>query len=151
MSSRNAARSARSARNLAKSTWEQEAREEAFNLLEVLEGLDDPFAASDDEELARLFDEDQADRLDGTLTAGIGERDRSRRTRGLAKLLLGEVRSPRDFYHLAMLLQHGGMAEHYHLGHELARRDANAGLEAAGSASEPWSSCVRGASISIRW
>jgi hypothetical protein len=106
--------------------------DEAFNLIDVLESLPDPSAEDDDPELARLFEEDQADRAGNVLAADSGERDRSRRVRGMEKLRQGEVRSALDYYHLAMLLQHSDLVEHYHLGHELARRASDAGYEPAG-------------------
>jgi hypothetical protein len=89
-------------------------------------------AVTDDPELDRLFTEDQADRADDVLAPGSSERDLARRQRGLAKLSAGEVRTPYGFFCLAMLLQHGGLAEHYHLGHELARRAWVAGYPPAG-------------------
>jgi hypothetical protein len=87
---------------------------------------------TDDPEMDRLLNEDQADRADDVLLAGSDARDRTRRARGMQKLRQGEIRSPRDFFCLAMLLQHGGLAEQYHLGHELARRAWKAGYEPAG-------------------
>ena len=121
-----------SARSSARRAWEQRAVDEAFNLIEILEALPSPSTtAPDDPELNRLYDEDQADRAGGVLADGSSERDRDRRLRGLAKLHAGEVRTARDFFCLAMLLQHG-LAEHYHLGHELARRAWAAGYQPAG-------------------
>jgi hypothetical protein len=124
-------RQPRTAREFAKSRWDQHSREEAFNLIEALHLLVVPTSESVDGELASLFDEDQADRLGDRLASGSGRRDRARRDRGLAKLFRGEVGSARDYYHLAMLLQHGGLVEHYHLAHELALRAGQAGWQPA--------------------
>jgi hypothetical protein len=113
------------------STWIERPSPEAFNLLLTLNGLTDPVQVSDDVELAELFALDQADRRDGVLADDVETNDQRRRRRGLEKLSVGEVRSPKDYYHLAMLLQHGSIPEHYHLGHELARRASVAGFAPA--------------------
>jgi hypothetical protein len=112
----------------AAAVWGREARGEAFNLPELLAGLRDPDpGAPDDPEMKELFELDQRDRDGSLLAEGSEGRDLVRRKRGMEKLRAGEVRSPRDYYYLAMVLQHGGLAEHYHLGFELSRRAAAAG------------------------
>ena len=121
-----------SAQSLATNAWARPQISEAFNLIDILETLPDPVSGSDDPELGYLFDADQADRVNNVLAVGSAQRDQARRARGMQKLGHGEIRTSRDFYHLAMLLQHGGLAEHYHLGHELARRAWKAGYEPAG-------------------
>ncbi|MFC6086080.1 hypothetical protein [Sphaerisporangium aureirubrum] len=105
--------------------WSSTERPEAFNLPETLTRLRDPDPdAPDDPELRGLYHRDQEDRRDNQLADGAVERDILRRRRGMEKLAAGEVRSPWDYYHLAMLLQHSGLPEHYHLAHELCRRAA---------------------------
>jgi hypothetical protein len=122
--SRDARRSARAA---ASAAWELRTAEEAFDLIGLLAELADPEPEGENQEAARLFREDQADRTGGDVAEGTGTRDRVRRRRGMAMLLGGQIRSARDYYHLAMLLQHGGTLEYLQLGHALARRAAAAG------------------------
>jgi hypothetical protein len=105
--------------------WRRVPHPEAFNLIDVLNALTDPQPGPDDDEMVTLFTADQEDRKDGTLDDEVVARDRIRRTRGLAKLAAGELHSPADYFHLAMLLQHGAVTEHFHLAHELARRAAH--------------------------
>ncbi|MFF0868052.1 hypothetical protein ACFYUV_40265 [Nonomuraea sp. NPDC003560] len=104
-----------------------------FSLPEILAKLADPDPdreAPGDPELRDLFDRDQDDRRDGVPGDG-GERGLARRARCMEKFAAGEVRSPGDYYHLAAVMQHGGLAEHYHLAFELARRAADAGCRPA--------------------
>jgi hypothetical protein len=119
-----------SARERAWSRWSQP-DDEAFDLISTLNRLRTPQDRPDDAELRALFDQDQADRDGGEPAEGSGDRDRERRALGMAKLAAGQVRSPGDFYHLAMLLQHGGSPSHYQLAHELCRRAAAAGHDGA--------------------
>ncbi|RSN09356.1 hypothetical protein DMB42_18815 [Nonomuraea sp. WAC 01424] len=103
-----------------------------FSLPEILAKLADPDReAPGDPELRELFERDQDDRRDGVLRDGGGGRDLARRARCMEKFAAGEVRSPGDYYHLAMVMQHGGLAEHYHLAFELSRRAADAGCRPA--------------------
>jgi uncharacterized protein DUF6624 len=118
-----------SARERAWSRWSQP-DDEAFDLISTLDELGTPQDRPDDAELRDLFDQDQADRDrgdGGDPADDSAERDRERRSRGMAKLTAGQVRSPGDCYHLAVLLQHGGSPSHYQLAHELSRRAAAAG------------------------
>jgi hypothetical protein len=80
-------------------------------------------AEKDDEELARLFREDQADRdvedeksIDWSV---VGKRDAARLAR--VKELYGgnRLHSGADYFYAAMVLQHSAMAEDYLLAHEL--------------------------------
>ncbi|MEV5409194.1 hypothetical protein AB0K60_10215 [Thermopolyspora sp. NPDC052614] len=116
------------ARDRAADAWSADPGTEAFNLPETLRDLPDPDpGAVDDSELRELFELDQRDRAGGVLAEGCGVRDSRRRRRAMEKFAAGQVRSPGDYYHLAMILQHGSRAEHYHLGFELCRRAAAAG------------------------
>lgn len=85
-------------------------------------------AARDDGELARIFDEDQADRDPARMLARakqgvfqpLGPRDRARRARVRALLDAGRVRTPNDFFRAGVVFQHGDEASDYALAHELA-------------------------------
>lgn len=101
---------------------------ERFNLPLVLDRLAAPDPHSPDNPvLIRLFAEDQADRVGGVPADGHDERDRTRRAKVMRLLGSGHVRSPRDYYNAAMVLQHARLVEHFHLGHVLARLSALAG------------------------
>lgn len=81
----------------------------------------------DNAELAEIYGDDQRDRVGDRLAPESAQRDAGRRTRGMAMLLAGSVRTPSDCYRLAMILQHSGSTDHLQLGCELARRAADAG------------------------
>jgi hypothetical protein len=77
----------------------------------------------DDEELTRLYKEDQADRMpkegqaiDWTV---VGPRDKQREARVKELYDKGRLRTGADYYHVAMVLQHGQKADDYLLAHEL--------------------------------
>ena len=79
-------------------------------------------ALKDNEELARLFREDQADRkppsgkpIDWAIVAG---RDKARLARVKELYTRNGLQTGADYYHAAMLLQHGGVPEDYLLAHE---------------------------------
>jgi hypothetical protein len=81
------------------------------------------------EELQALYKQDQADRqafeqLDRKQRQQVLKRDRERRQR-VEILLKGElIQAPEDFFHAAMIFQHGERLEHFRQAHELARRGA---------------------------
>ncbi len=82
-----------------------------------------PKSADDNAELARLYDEDQADRtpagggaIDWTL---IGPRDQRRETEIKALYQHGDLHTAADFHHAAMILQHADEPDDYLLAHEL--------------------------------
>lgn len=79
--------------------------------------------APESEELARLYEEDQADRkpaagreIDWAL---VGPRDQAREKRAKELYTGGLLKTGRDFYHAAMILQHADQPEDYLLCHEL--------------------------------
>ena len=81
-----------------------------------------PQAAADNLEMATMFDADQGDR-DGLGKMGVNAvatRDAKRRTRTKSLLDAGKLRSANDFYHAAMIFQHGLTATDYLLAHTLA-------------------------------
>lgn len=94
-----------------------------------------PRSAADDAGLARMYEEDQADR---TPPAGrtidwalVGPRDRSREARVKALYRAGDLHTAADFSHAAMILQHADAPDDYLLAHELcivaiAKGDASA-------------------------
>ena len=82
--------------------------------------------ASDDKnnsELARLFQEDQADRAskDGKPIDwnAVGPRDKAREKRVKDLYSNNQLHSGADYYHVAMVLQHADAPEDYLLAHEL--------------------------------
>jgi hypothetical protein len=75
--------------------------------------------ARDSAELRRLHDEDQADRQSDSIDwAVVGPRDTARRTRVKALFAENGLRTAHDFYHAAMILQHGDSPEDKLLAHE---------------------------------
>src|ERR1051326_5055941 len=76
----------------------------------------------DNEELARLYQEDQADRppqpgpVDGK---AIVARDHARQARVKELYQANQMQTGADYFHAAMVLQHGYMPEDYLLAHEL--------------------------------
>jgi hypothetical protein len=77
----------------------------------------------DNEELARLFQEDQADRApkDGKPIDWkvVEPRDKAREKRVKELYANNELHSGADYYHVAMVLQHASAPEDYLLAHEL--------------------------------
>ena len=82
------------------------------------------------EELRALFTADQEDRRQG-LTFELIERDRLRRERVAQLLAAGAAQSGEDYFHAAMLFQHGGRTSSYARAHELALRAADLGFAQA--------------------
>ncbi len=75
-------------------------------------------AADGKDELRRLYDEDQADRNPILPPNQLIPRDRSR-LRRVKELFAAEgLRSAKDYYHSAMILQHGEAPEDFLLAHE---------------------------------
>jgi hypothetical protein len=78
-------------------------------------------------ELRQLYEADQGDRrADGT-PADVIERDRARRRRVAELLDAGAVASGEDFFHAAMVFQHGDGLDDYQRARELALRAAELG------------------------
>lgn len=78
----------------------------------------------DNPELAELFNQDQVARDENFLKNGeqIQGFDRMRRLRVLRLLEDGEVRTPLDHFHAAMVLQHGESPLDYKLAHDLCKK-----------------------------
>jgi hypothetical protein len=76
----------------------------------------------DNLELAKLFKEDQSDRMpkDGKAIDWrvVGPRDKEREARINALYQAAELHTGKDYYHAAMILQHGSEPEDYLLAHE---------------------------------
>lgn len=88
--------------------------------------------AQDSSELQRLYEADQADRRHSSpptpeIWAEISRRDATRRARVLELVRADSVRTAADFYHAAMVLQHGEGSEDILLAHILATAAAFAG------------------------
>src|SRR5215813_1593170 len=79
-------------------------------------------AIKDNEELMRMYQEDQSDR---TLPAKsidwsvVGTRDNARLARVKELYLQNKLQTGGDYYHAAMILQHANTPEDYLLAHEL--------------------------------
>jgi hypothetical protein len=80
-------------------------------------------ASSDNQELARLYDEDQGDRAPAATGQPIdwkvvGPRDRQREARVKALYESGSLQTGKDYYRCAMVLQHASRPDDYLLAHE---------------------------------
>jgi hypothetical protein len=89
----------------------------------VLAQLQSTQISKDSEELARLFGEDQADRTppDGKPIdwAIVAPRDKARLARVKELYAQNRLRTDDDYYHAALILQHGDVPEDFLLAHEL--------------------------------
>jgi hypothetical protein len=74
------------------------------------------------DELRRIYDADQADRAGNHPTPGCWERDAERRARVAEILAAGGAVTADDWFHAAMVYQHGGTAELSRRARELAQR-----------------------------
>src|SRR5262249_31322927 len=88
-------------------------------------------AAQDNEELARLFREDQDDRKGADIDSVVEPRDRPRQARVLELYKGNQLQTGADHYHAAMVLQHGRTHEDYLLAHELCVVAVSKGEEQA--------------------
>ncbi|PJK10916.1 hypothetical protein CO608_00060 [Lysobacteraceae bacterium NML08-0793] len=78
-------------------------------------------ALADNPELKALFEQDQADRNQANADwQAVNQRDAERRSRVLAMLKTGRLRTANDYRHAAFIQQHGDGAEDYRLAHALA-------------------------------
>jgi hypothetical protein len=98
--------------------------EVGFRPLLVSPALGEPVAeAKDSEELAKLYAEDQADRMpkDGKAInwAAVGPRDKARLARVKELYQGGKLQTGADYFHAAMVLQHAEAPGDYLLAHEL--------------------------------
>src|SRR5262245_4013054 len=89
-------------------------------------------AARDNEELARLFREDQDDRKATAIDwSAVEPRDRKREARVKELYNDNRLQTGADHYHAAMVLQHGRAPEDYLLAHELCVVAVSKGEERA--------------------
>jgi hypothetical protein len=83
----------------------------------------EPTAPRDLQELARIYADDQGDRLPGDGKpinwSAVLPRDRAREARVKALYEAGELRTGEDYYRTAMVLQHATRPEDFLLAHEL--------------------------------
>jgi hypothetical protein len=79
------------------------------------------------EELRRIFEEDQRNRTPGPIAERVVERDADRRERVRALIEAGGLVDPADYYHAAMVFQHGVELADYWRAHELALKAADLG------------------------
>ncbi len=83
-------------------------------------GADASSAPAVNPELAKMYSDDQSDRqrtsIDWSL---VGPRDSERQRRVMEMYQAGELKAAEDFFHAAMILQHGRRPEDFLLCHEL--------------------------------
>jgi hypothetical protein len=95
----------------------------------------DASAPRDLDELARIYAEDQGDRMPGGGTpidwSVIAPRDRKREARVKELYEAGSLRTGKDFYRAAMVLQHASRPEDYLLAHEFCLAALAKGDQAA--------------------
>jgi len=82
-------------------------------------------------ELEKLYNEDQADRTGGHMAAGADERDAGRRKQVLALIDAGKVQTGDDYFHAAMVFQHGQGSADILRAHQLAVLAAAKGSKGA--------------------
>jgi hypothetical protein len=79
--------------------------------------------SKDNEELARLYQEDQGDRTPANVKdidwAVVGPRDKARLARVKELYTQNHLQTGVDYYHAALILQHGDTPEDFLLAHEL--------------------------------
>jgi TPR repeat protein len=78
------------------------------------------------EELRAIYEQDQADRM-GAPPVDVLERDRARRERVEAIVASGVLQTADDYFHAAMIFQHGERPEDPWRAYELAQRAAALG------------------------
>ena len=80
-----------------------------------------------DEELLRIYEDDQADRRGHPLTSEAQERDRQRRQRVQELIEAGALADAPDYFHAAVVFQHGEHLDDFWRVYELARRSMDLG------------------------
>ena len=78
-------------------------------------------------ELREIFEADQQDRKQVPLQVDVNLRDAARRERVLAIIEAGGLAEPEDYFHAAMVFQHGTDLKDYQRAHQLARKAAEMG------------------------
>lgn len=84
------------------------------------------------DELKSLYEQDQADRqgwqnFSQEQIEQMVQRDRERRQRVEELIASAALQAPEDYFHAAMIFQHGETLDHFWQAHELARRGAELG------------------------
>lgn len=82
-------------------------------------------------ELRRLFEADQAARTSKRLHSDLPQQDATRRRRVAELIAAGGLVEAEDYYHAAMIFQHGANLDDYWQAHELALKSAEMGHRAA--------------------
>ena len=83
------------------------------------------------QELRRIFEADQRDRTQRPVVEGVMERDADRRRRVQALIEAGGLVEPADYYHAAMVFQHGVELADYWRARELALKATDMGYRPA--------------------
>ncbi len=79
------------------------------------------------EELHTIYTQDQADRKGKINIGHMQEHDRIRRQRVEELLTAGSIQTAEDYFHAAMVFQHGEQLDDYWKAHELALKAAELG------------------------
>jgi len=91
-----------------------------------VESAYDTYLSGINAELLTLYEQDQADRraasYDDIDWSVVAPRDEQRRNRVSEIIAAGEAKAADDYYHAAMVLQHGSEPEHFRTAHEWALR-----------------------------
>jgi hypothetical protein len=82
-------------------------------------------------ELQALYEADQRDRRRAEHWDGVQARDQEPRRRVEALIEEGALGRAEDYFHAAMVFQHGEQPDHFMQAHELAKRAAELGMEHA--------------------
>ncbi len=91
----------------------------------AIEQAREKYLARVNRELVELYEQDQADRRAGEIDWSlVGPRDEARRARVYELIAAQALRVGDDYYHAAMVLQHGRKPEDFAQAHELALRAA---------------------------
>ena len=88
----------------------------------------------DNAELAAIYEADQGDRLRGAFESdpdGVSARDRVRHSRIQTMIAEGVVTTGADYFHAAMIFQHGSSLESFRQAHDLAMRSRDLGDQRA--------------------
>jgi hypothetical protein len=90
----------------------------------------EPVAVADNEELQAMFEADQGERMteDGKINwAVVAKNDKERQARVLELESAGLIRTGNDYFHAAMIFQHGSTPEDYERAHQYAKKGVELG------------------------
>lgn len=110
------------------------------NIIDLIQQNLDKYLSTINAELYQIFSADQNDRFDKNLDWGIvSENDAQRRKRVDEILVTAELKHSDDYYHAAMVFQHGNTADHYQKAFQLSLKAVE--MDSTNSAAK-WLSCA---------